>query len=425
MTYKKLDVENNPLSIKNEALDLLNQIINKLPYEIKELIEQAFVHKRIPKEYLFSSMLFAFSNAAGLAFKLQCGGYTNYCNLYHALVGSRGDVKSEAMSLAVNLLKKKDDEYWDEFVKSKKEAKEEITVLEEKPIERKQFFLQNATIEAANYTHLKNPFSIGLFVDEIKYLIDKMANNNNNEGAQWRTFFLQGYTNQHIDISRKTTDSYRISDSYPTLLGGIQTQFISNMFANGNLESGFIDRVLFTTPLTHNNKLSKTVLSDEIINNYNISIENLLNYRRSIEEAKTSFSILLDKDSQEMIHDYVQGLITKKSSLPSIQMEYNAKMQISIYKFIILVHLMVNSLGKNYQSRITIKTVDLAILINEFYFLNFKIIINQNDSPFNEKSFTQELVKRGIKNGADQKDVVKVSGKSKGYISKLWNRHTT
>ena len=77
----------------------LNRILGKLPNEQKEFIEQAFIHRRIPKEYLFSSILFAYSNAAGLAFNLKEGGYTNYGNLYIALIGSRGDSKSPAMSL--------------------------------------------------------------------------------------------------------------------------------------------------------------------------------------------------------------------------------------------------------------------------------------------------------------------------------------
>jgi hypothetical protein len=53
--------------------------------------------------------------------------------------------------------------------------------------------------------------------------------------GQLARFFLQGNTNKHIDISRKTTDSYRIEKSYPTLMGSIQTQFIPKLFADGNL----------------------------------------------------------------------------------------------------------------------------------------------------------------------------------------------
>jgi hypothetical protein len=74
--------------------------------------------------------------------------------------------------------------------------------------------------------------------------------------------FLQGNTNKHIDISRKTTDSYRIEKSYPTLMGSIQTQFIPKLFADGNLESGLIDRFLFTSKLTSNDTLSTIKIAD-------------------------------------------------------------------------------------------------------------------------------------------------------------------
>jgi hypothetical protein len=62
---------------------------------------------------------------------------------------------------------------------------------------------------------------------------------NSNEGSAC-AFFFTGNTNKHIDISRKTTDSYRIEKSYPTLMGSIQTQFIPKLFADGNLESGLM-----------------------------------------------------------------------------------------------------------------------------------------------------------------------------------------
>jgi hypothetical protein len=45
---------------------------------------------------------------------------------------------------------------------------------------------------------------------------------------QLGAFFLQGNTNKHIDISRKTTDSYRIEKSYPTLMGPFKPSLFLN-----------------------------------------------------------------------------------------------------------------------------------------------------------------------------------------------------
>ena len=218
--------------------------------DVKYGINDAFTLKRIPKEYLLSSILFAYSNACGLAFSIKAMGYINYANLYFSIIGSRGDIKSPAMDLATFPLVKYDNEKYKEFKKNN------IELEETEKSDRKQLFLQDATIESAIYTHYKNKYSIGIFIDELYFIIEKMANKSSTEGTAWRTFFLQGNTNKHIDISRKTTESFRIEKSYPTLLGSIQSQFVPKLFADGNLESGLIDRILFTNKLTMNNQLS-------------------------------------------------------------------------------------------------------------------------------------------------------------------------
>jgi hypothetical protein len=411
---------------REKALKLLNRILDKLPTENKEFIEQAFIHKRIPKEYLLSSILFAYSNAAGLAFSLQQGGYTNYGNLYFALIGSRGDSKSPAMSLATDVLNQSDNEEYELFENNKKEQQSFMQESSDIQIaDRKQFFVQNSTIEAAMFAHYKNPYSLGLFVDELSFLNDKMANKNSSEGSQWKSFFLQGFTNQHIDISRKTTDSYRMKSSYPTLLGSIQIQLLPKLFDNGNLESGFIDRILFTPRLTSNEKLSKVRLSQNIIDGYNANVKNLLHYRKSIEESKTSLLLKLGKDAEKLLHDYVQNLILKQQHLPSLQKEYNSKLQINIYKLTIVLHLLINSSGSTYQNEITINTVDLAICVNEFYFTNFKLITSSCVKSLDEKTFNDELFKKAINNGAAQRDVIAITGLSKSQVSKIWNKKLT
>lgn len=427
MGYNKINVsENIDDKLRLEALRQLEEIILKCPLELRNLIEKAFNYKRVPKEYLLSSILFAFSNAAGLAFNIKHRNYKNYANIYLAIVGSRGDAKSEAMKLATDLLRIKDDNLYDDYEKEKQQQIEPNSIDNDlKKIERKQFFIQNATIEAAMFSHYKNPYSIGIFVDELSYLIDKMANNNNSEGMQWKTFLLQGNTNQHIDISRKTTDSYRIKKSYPTLLGSIQHQFIPGLFANGNLESGFIDRILFTTKLTSNNNLSKEDLPEQTINNYNLSLGNLLAYRKAIESDKKELEILFSNDADDRIHDYVQSLINKQNHLPDKEREYNAKMQINIYKLALLIHLISNSMANGFQSPLSIQTVDLAILINEFYFTNFKLVLSHKKATLNSKDFLKEVIESAIKNNASQKDVTSITGRSKGYISKLWNKYST
>lgn len=402
---------------KEIAINQLEQIISKMPIEIKTLINDAFVLKRIPKEYLLSSILFAYSNAGGLAFSIKAMGYINYANLYFSIIGSRGDIKSPAMDLATFPLVKYDNEKYKEFKKNN------IELEETEKCDRKQLFLQDATIESAIYTHYKNKYSIGIFIDELYFIIEKMANKSSTEGTAWRTFFLQGNTNKHIDISRKTTESFRIEKSYPTLLGSIQSQFVTKLFADGNLESGLIDRILFTNKLTTNNQLSINDISFEVSENYSKSLLNLLNYRTEIENTfeMDDLQINLESNANKRLFDYSQELINRQNAVNDLSKEYISKMMINIHKISLLMHLILNSKRQTYQSKISTETIEIAILILEFYFINFKIVLDENISKKEKLPTTEDIIRLAIKNNASQKDVVAITGMNKSTISRKWN----
>ncbi len=402
---------------KEIAINQLEQIISKMPIEIKTLINDAFTLKRIPKEYLLSSILFAYSNAGGLAFSIKAMGYINYANLYFSIIGSRGDIKSPAMDLATFPLVKYDNEKYKEFKKNN------IELEETEKSDRKQLFLQDATIESAIYTHYKNKYSIGIFIDELYFIIEKMANKSSSEGTAWRTFFLQGNTNKHIDISRKTTESFRIEKSYPTLLGSIQSQFVPKLFADGNLESGLIDRILFTNKLTMNNQLSINDISNEVSENYSKSLINLLNYRTEIENTfeMDDLQIELDSNANKRLFDYSQELINRQNKVNDLSKEYISKMMINIHKISLLTHLILNSKRQTYQSKISVETIEIAILILEFYFINFKIVLDENINQKEKLPTTEDIIRLAIKNNASQKDVVAITGMNKSSISRKWN----
>tara|TARA_R110002049_G_scaffold256361_2_gene431816 strand:+ start:1772 stop:3049 length:1278 start_codon:yes stop_codon:yes gene_type:complete len=405
-------------SKKQETLDKLNAIIAIIPDSLSNLINNAFKYKRIPKEYLLSSILFTFSTAIGRTFFIDALGYKNYANLYFAIIGSRGDVKSEAIKTATNPLKKFDDKDYEQYL-----SDNEYLAKEDKPIKRKQVLIQNASIEAAHQIHFENPNSIGICMDEIFGLVEKMGNSNSRDGVYWREFLLEGYTNGVVDVSRKTTVSFRIAETYPTLIGGLQNQFVKNLFANGNLESGFIDRLLFTTKLTENRKLMNVGIPEECILEYNHSIRNLLEYKRASEspnEVRKQFQINFTEEAESKLFNYVQKLINDQEIAKPIIKEYLAKMQISIHKFCLLSYMLLNANEKTFRTELTSESVELAIALNDFYFLNFQMII-EDEIDTKEKEITPEdVIALAKKNNASQKAVVEVTGLHKSTISRKW-----
>lgn len=402
-------IENIFTSDKEKAVIELHEIIELLPNEIRNLINSGFKKNRIPKEYMLTSILFAFSNAVGLAFELSALGHKNYGNLFFAIVGSRGDMKSLPMKIATNALSKIDSENY------KVESSTEYD-----NIKKKKILIQNATIQAAQTSHYYNLYSIGIFLDEIMFLIEKMGNKNNSDGMAWKTFLLEGYNNSVIDILRKTTESFRIDKSYPTLLGSIQEQFVPTLFGNGNLESGLIDRILFTTKLTENNTLSKDSIPSEIIYNYEKLLSKIFYLRNSIEEDEEveNLSLGLNKEAEDLLFEYIQNLIYQQEKEEYIIKAYLSKLQISIHKIIILVHAIRSN---NIEKLIDYDTVSLAIKINQFYFLNFKIINSEKENSKNTEINIEEVIKKAIENNATQSDVIKVFGIPKSTLSRKWN----
>ena len=409
------------LSDKDRSIEMLNNILSQLPKEYSDFINEAFTYKRIPKEYLLCSILFSISTAVGMTFYINSLGYVNYANLYFTIIGSRGDTKSEAMKIATEPLKELDDQDYDEYCIKKKMYNPETN---REPI-RKQLLIQNATIEAVHKIHYENPNSVGVLIDEIFSLIEKMGNSSSRDGVAWRGFLLEGYNNGCVDISRKTTDSYRIKKAYPTLLGGLQYQFIPKLFANGNLESGFIDRLLFTPKLTSNNKLLKGEMSNDVLDAYSNSVLSILAYKRQsekLDEDIKQFEIKFSNEAEEKLFKYTQGLIDRKEKAGNMIKEYIAKMQISIHKFCLLVHMMIISSNMDYTKILDENTVDLAIMLNEYYFNNFKIILDENLSNAIKEPSIDEIIKLAKKNNASQKAVAEITGLHKGTVSKRWNK---
>lgn len=424
MDYSKESLEANlrllTLNSQTSLESSLNNIIELLPKAYAMLINEAFIYKRIPKEYLLSSILFAVSSCTGLTFFVKALGYKNYANCYFTIIGSRGDTKTEAKNIAASPLIERDNIDYDNYLEEEKHRNEE-----ESPVKRKQILIQNASIEAAYQLHANNPNSIGIFIDEIYPLIEKMTNSNSRDGAAWRSFFLESYTNGHIDIARKTTDSFRIKETYATLMGGLQVEFIPFLFSKGNLESGFIDRLLFTTKITRNEVLTRGEIDARILTEYNKGLGNILSYKRQSEleeETKKQFQIFLTSEAENRIFSYTQELIDRQQNAPSITKEYMAKMQISIHKLSLLMFMVRNAIQSTFKSDLTIADVELAIALNEFYLLNFQTILKSTKDSKVSLPSVDSIIEMAKLNGATQKAVAEITGSHKGTISKKWNK---
>jgi hypothetical protein len=404
----------------------INEILKCMPQAISGLIEEGFLKKRIPKEYLLTSILFAYSSAIGLSINIKALGYSNYGNLYLALVGRRGTVKSPAMDLATQALNEYDNYHYNNYQNEKRSAanNDDIDV---SSIKRKRILYQNATIESVLKGHHDNPYSVGLFRDEGYSFLDNMRNNSGSrDGLAWREFLLQGNTNKHADITRATTESFRTNKTCPTFLASIQDEFMKHIMSGGILESGMVDSLLYCSNFTTNSELSGESIDEDIQEQYNNSLKRILALRDENPQNQSNniepFVIRCNPAAEQELHKYVQGLINKQKDASDLHCGYLAKMQINIHKIILLIHVMDNLSSSNkIEPQIEIDTVQTAIKVCDFYYLNFQFLTN-----FEVKGFSKEeenkIIKIGIENKFSMESIAKLISVNKSTISRRYNR---
>ena len=403
---------------KERTLILLISIIKQFPLAIQNIIHEGYKHKRIPKEYLFSSILNAFANTIGLKVELDALGFKNYANIYSVIVGSRGDTKSLALDEAFEPIEKIDSTYYREF-RDKESSNQELEEENREIIVRQRILVKDETIENIKRVHSNNPLSVGLLQDEISGLIYNMANPNSRDGKAWLVYLLQGYTNKGDDVGRVSSDDFRLDKTCPSLIGSIQNQLIPKVFANGNLESGFVDRLLFTNLLEPNHIVSKGKIPCEVKMNY----KNLIEKALKIRELENKVVVMLNNEAIEVLFNYSQSLVNRQKVMKSPLKEYLSKLNISIYKLILIVHTIRSLANKDGISNLAdVETVKLAVEINEFYLLNFEIILELLPKQSNKEINLHDVIGYAKKNGLKQKDVADFTKKDKGNISKMWKK---
>lgn len=416
-----LDNKNNEKKVDSNSIDdelrnQLDKILDNIPDLFRDIIQEGFNCKRVPKEYLLSSILYAVSSSIGKTFYTNELNYINYPNGYFIIVGSRGDAKTEAQKIATKPIMDSDNESYELFDQQRGEN------TENNKIARKQILIQNASIEKAQLILYHNLSGIGLCYDEIRAIIQKMNNINSRDGHEWEVFLLESFTNGIIDVNRKTTDTFRINQAYLTMLGGIQHQFIPDLFSESLVGSGLIDRLLFTTIITNNPVVTRDKIDDYKLERYNNAITNLLNYKKQSEkpeEEKREFRIHYTKSAEELLFNFTQQLETDKSNAESPLKEYYSKMIIYLHKLVIICFLMENCEEGTFKSKIEFGTVLQAKRLIDFYILNFEKVIKMRKRIDINKN---DVIKLAKENNAPQKSVADVLKISKGQVSKLWNR---
>jgi hypothetical protein len=224
-----------------------------------------------------------------------------------------------------------------------------------------------------------------------------------------------------VIISRKTTDSYRINKACPLLIGSIQNQLVYKIFEKGKLESGFVDRLLFTVKLESNDIVSRENISEDVLKGYSNLINKALKLRYNDIYTEPNL-LFLEEEAEDLLFDYSQSLVNRKKEFKTPVKEYLDKLNINVYKLTIIVHSILSiATYDGVPDKVPKKAVQLAIDITEFYLLNFEILLELNPLKDVDASLGG-VINYAKQNGISQKDVSLFTKKDKSTISRNWKK---
>ena len=399
-------IDEKAKSNKQIAVDLRNDIINDLPSWCSNFINEAFVHKRVPKEYLLTSINYAVSIAIGKTPYTHIGGFKNFTNNYFLILGSRGDTKSEAINSACKPITDLDNDMYEEYVHAMKRKDDD-----EEPI-RKRHLINDATPEALTKEHFNNKKGIGCLYDEMHDILSQIGDPKSPRGQKHKDAFISGWNNNVIDVSRVTSDNYRINEPFISVIGGLQVELLSKLFKGGLLESGLIDRFLPVNLLEPNYKLSDKQLNHQIDKNYLNQINKIIDFSSKHKEDQIQMEY---KDSAlQRLKEYKQDMLYEKEKESGKLKSYLAKLQIHFERLTLLFHILKNTENSSFKSKIELPTVELAIKAIKFYKINFLIMLEKLNQPTISKI---DVLKYGINNGAKNKEIASVVGHQPPWVT--------
>lgn len=359
------------------------------PIEIQILLEKAEETLNHPIQYLASSILSASSVAIGNTFNVKFKeNFIVKSNLYLALVGNAGDVKTHPLNLAFEPIEKMEKEAYLNY----KSLLEEYNNLSDdekkralKPLYKKQI-LKDFTPESLIKIHSINSRGIAILSDELQGWI-KNFGRYNSSGEQ--ETYLTLWSGGSISVDRKNDDPVRLDDPCVNIIGTMQTKILSDLAKDNRGNNGFIERMLFAL-----NENPKPVLW----NDFEFDKENLHYYQKLIERlysldfiySKPNY-VEFTKEAKNCLIDW-QNTKRKKFINDDIKNGIQAKYEIYAIKFALIIQLIHWALNNKSNKKIELFSVKNALKLTDYYFKNAIKVNNKifNRNPINELTSIQK-----------------------------------
>jgi hypothetical protein len=205
-------------------------------------------------DYMGCSLLWLVSVCIGNSIDIEVKrGWNENSTLWISLVGKAGIGKTPSINNIIFPLQKINSReiknYFKEYEKfehyeslDKKQKEESIEI--QKPI-KKQFIVNDITLEALVELHQESDNAIGVFKDELAGWLKDM---NKYRAGSDLEFWLSCWSGKSVSLNRKTAKSSFVEKPFIPVLGGIQPTILNSFYTEENKDNGFMDRMLLSFP---------------------------------------------------------------------------------------------------------------------------------------------------------------------------------
>jgi len=335
---KKKPPEKPEIKAEPEDYDFPIEI---LPENIRDYFFELNTKLNSSIDYMGTSLLWVISMCIGNTVKLQVKkGWYEPAIIWAAIVGKAGVGKTHNIDNIIKPLQKINEKEVFKFKEKKKQYNEfkELDKKEQKNREKifepvtGQFIVGDVTFEKLISMHENQKKGIGILRDELTAWIKDL--NKYRPGSDLESY-LSAFSGKPIIKNRVTAEDNYVSQSFISILGGVQPSILSMHYTTENKDNGLIDRILLCYPKIKIEYFNENEISEEWIEWYNDCIvmlkDNIDKYASYTDtgnpnpilaifshEAKKEFQRVIneitDIENGEIESDYIKNILPKQKT---------------------------------------------------------------------------------------------------------------
>ena len=361
--------------------------IDVFPRSIQRIIQETHDTYSFPINYISASILVATSIVTGNSVALRWkNGWNVKSNLFVALVGQPGAIKSHPIKFALRPLIEYDRKSIEAHNKS---IKESATGAASESVVAKQYIVKDITMEALAQVLSGNPRGVGVHKDELKGWFSSF-DSYRNKGSDTENW-LSLYDGDPITINRKgSQEVVNVAEPFVSVIGGIQPNVLKRLFCGNLSENGFFHRILYVNDDCDGNPALWNDGETDSNNQWNEIVAQLK------KQSEVKRSIVPSVDMRRLINNWQNRKETDICKLgKGYEIEAFRKIQNIALKMCILIHILHEVTGEIQESNIISEEVaQKSILIAEFFYANALDLYRYINLENNSSAKLQEAIKQ-------------------------------